>query len=115
MSDTVNVRLPRELARRIDEAAQGVPRERWVRMVLSAALEPEGHAIVYRDPKPQERRPLPTIKPDPRPSAPESIPGGSKGKKMIFKCPRPACTRSHLGPAVCSNHGVDMVATGQEI
>lgn len=47
-SDAVMVRIPKDLAARIDEAAEaagGVPRERWVRRALEKLLVPESKVV----------------------------------------------------------------------
>lgn len=98
-ADVVTVRIPRELAARIDVAADGVPRERWVRRALEGLLVPEaarsverrGDALVDLDasavpvdipfePSPRNSKPLPStaVPPSSAKRASEMKPGGCK-------------------------------------
>jgi hypothetical protein len=126
MSTRVHIVLGPDLLERVDSARGLVSRGAWIRDAVRVALgeEPLTQRQV-RSSVPREELesvPEPRVPLDSLPLAgddhvypAEKKAGKAKARKMIFKCPRPACTRSHLGPAVCSNHGVDMVATGQEI
>jgi hypothetical protein len=57
MREDTRIRLPKDLADRIDEVRGGVPRDRWVRDVLAGALAgPAAKTTADVDPVLKERK-----------------------------------------------------------
>jgi hypothetical protein len=56
MREDTRIRLPKDLADRIDEVRGGVPRDRWVRDVLAGVLGPAPKTTVDVDPVLKERK-----------------------------------------------------------
>lgn len=125
----ISISLPDSLLAEIDRRRGGlVPRSAWIaselwRSVSVGGLEPTLDATAPEGPKGKVTRPQVPVPEDNalrgiaqavvKEGLKQQAPKLKKPGKEIFKCPKRDCTRSHLGPAKCSNHGVDMVSTGQ--
>lgn len=122
-----SVRIPAEIDRELVAEAERLDRSvSWVivdairRATLSAPEILEraemNRRVVERELRKSDLQRQIDEEPDPRGVRTQpSPPPVEKPGKEIFRCPRPNCTRSYLGPHECPNHGVAMVGTGRVI